>query len=69
MTAAVTTSQRVVISSDAKASLQAYFDEEEWLLNTALFEVPVCTSMHYLGLVVIKSDYRNYESVTSMFCR
>ena len=35
-TASVTTSQHVVISSDAKASLQAYFDEEEWPLNRAL---------------------------------
>ncbi len=35
-TAAVAASQHVIISSDAKASLQAYFDEKEWPLNRAL---------------------------------
>jgi hypothetical protein len=35
-TAAVTMSQRTAISSDAKSSLQAYFEEEEWLLNREL---------------------------------
>jgi hypothetical protein len=35
MTATVTTSQRAVIFSDAKSSLQAYFEEEEWPLNRA----------------------------------
>jgi hypothetical protein len=35
-TAAVTTSQWSIISSDAKSSLQACFEEEEWPLNRAL---------------------------------
>jgi hypothetical protein len=32
----VTTSQQAAISSHAKSSLQAYFEEEEWLLNREL---------------------------------
>jgi hypothetical protein len=36
MTAAVTTLQWAIISSDAKSSLQAYVEEKEWPLNKTL---------------------------------
>ncbi len=56
-TAAVTTSQRAIISSDAKSSLHEYVDEEEWPLIRALMKglISLVVGLVKLLLVAIKS--------------